>query len=121
MSLSPIAWPIYTREKFLDQVDDDEALMARLIALFQSNTPRLLDDLRDAIARRHAEDLARVAHALLSSLGAIGAERAYRLVLRLEELGRGGDFTGVEETLAETEAAMAAVFAAIQELSCARA
>jgi HPt (histidine-containing phosphotransfer) domain-containing protein len=72
-----------------------------MIALFDQNTPQLMNDIRDSIARRSAADLGRAAHALLSSLGAFGAEKAHRLTLRLEALGRAGDFFGAGATFAE--------------------
>ena len=37
---------IFSREHLLDELDGDEALLQRMIALFHENTPHLLDDIR---------------------------------------------------------------------------
>nr|MDQ3621219.1 response regulator [Verrucomicrobiota bacterium] len=79
------ALPIFTREKLLDQLEGDEALLEEIIALFEENTPRLLVEIRDSIAARDSGELTRSAHALLSSLCVFGATEAHRLALLLEE------------------------------------
>ena len=83
---------VFSREEFLAQLDGDEELMQQMIALFQENTPRLLDDIGDAIARRSPGDVARSTHALLSSLGVVGAAAARRLTLEVAAHGERGDY-----------------------------
>ena len=77
--------------------------MRRTIALFHETTPQLLDDVRGAIARRSAADLARSAHALLNSLGAFGADEARRLALQLEAQAHHEDYENAHRTLAALE------------------
>jgi CheY-like chemotaxis protein len=115
--LSARALPTFSREKLLDQLDGDEALMERMIDLFHENTPRLLDDIRGSIARRGSADLARSAHALLSSLGAFGATRAHQLTHDLEAFGMQGDVTGAGATFADLELETAVVAAALNKLT----
>ena len=112
---SAAALPVFSREKLLDEFDGDEDLMRRMIALFHENTPRLLDDIRGAIACRAAPDLARSAHTLLSSLGVFGAHEARQLTLQLETQAELQDyenslqtFTALERGTAEIHAALAA-------------
>ena len=69
----------FSKARLLEILDGDEEVLQQLVTLFQENTPGLMEEVRDAVARRHAEDLARTAHALLSSLGALGAEEARQL------------------------------------------
>ena len=114
----PQALSIFTREQLLDQFDDDEALLQRMIALFESNTPRLVEDIRGSIARRSADELARAAHALISSVGVFGAREAHRLTLELEELGRRAEFTGVDAIFAQLEAETGCVRAALEAIAC---
>ena len=76
---SPDALLILTHKRLLEQLDGDETLMQRMIELFQTNTPELLENIRASIAMKSAEGLARSAHALLSSLGAFGAADAHEL------------------------------------------
>ena len=113
------ALSIYSREKLLDDFDGDEQLLQRMIQLFHENTPRLLDDIRDALTRRRASELSHAAHALLSSLGVFGAKRAHQLTLLLEtptadESYEHHDrtFEALQREVAEIYPALAAVAAA---------
>jgi PAS domain S-box-containing protein len=109
----PKALPIFSREKLLDELDGDEILMRRLISLFQTNTPRLLDDIRGSIARRASGDLARSAHALRSSLGIFGAHEAHRLTLQLETQGRQDNYEETDRIFAALERGTAEIQAAL--------
>ena len=91
---------IFSREMLLDQVDGDEIVMRRMIGIFAEDTPRLLDDIRAAIARRGPDELSRAAHALLSSLGAVGAEHAHHLTQELETHAHDQDYEQIHRTFA---------------------
>src|SRR5205814_7699203 len=86
------------RRKLLESVGGDKALLEQLTAISHDNTPRLLDEIRGAIARRSANELARSAHALLSSLGAFGAQDALRLGRELEEMGNDNSLDQAQST-----------------------
>ncbi|MEA3207372.1 MAG: hypothetical protein QOE70_429 [Chthoniobacter sp.] len=107
------ALPVFSRQKLLDQVDGDEPLLGRMIALFHENTPRLLDDIRGSITRRDSGDLARSAHALLSSLGAFGADGAHQLTQELETQARGANLENTARTFAALERETAEIHAAL--------
>ena len=85
---------IFGRERLLENLDGDETLLGKMVALFHHNTPTLLGKIREAIAGENAGDLARHTHALLSSLGAFGALEAHRCTREIGELGGCGDFSG---------------------------
>ena len=104
---------VFSREKLLDQFDGDEALMNQLIALFQQNTPHLLDKIRDSIVRRDAGDLARSAHALISSLGEFGALGASHLTRQLESQAREANYQNSAETFAALERETAEIHLAL--------
>jgi signal transduction histidine kinase/DNA-binding response OmpR family regulator/HPt (histidine-containing phosphotransfer) domain-containing protein len=112
-----LSLPIFTRAKMLDQLNGDEALLQRLIALFHENTPRLLDDIRGSIARREAAGLARSAHALLSSLGAFGAGRAQRLTRELKDTREEKTLREMEGAFPEIERGVDQVFSALEGLA----
>jgi signal transduction histidine kinase/CheY-like chemotaxis protein/HPt (histidine-containing phosphotransfer) domain-containing protein len=107
------ALPVFSREKLLYQLDGDEVLMHRMIALFHENTPGLLDDIRSSVARRGAGDLARSAHALLSSLGAFGAKDAHHLTLQLETQAHDGNYEHTDRTFAALERETAEIHATL--------
>ena len=88
----------FTREELLEQFDGDTELLQRVITLFQENTPRLLEDVHRAVAGDDPGNLARGAHALLSSLGAVGANRARGLALQLETQGNAEKLADSERT-----------------------
>ena len=108
---------VFARETLLEQLDGDEDLLQNLIALFNQDTPIILDSIRDAIAHRDSVGLERAAHKLLSSLGAVGAEAARVLALRLEEQGRLGNFEELEERFANLEREIDKVYDALGEFS----
>jgi PAS domain S-box-containing protein len=119
VEISVEALPIFSREELLHRLDGDEPLMRQLIAIFQENTPRLLDDIRVSVARPVGNDVARSAHALLSSLGAFGAVEAHRLARQLETQALGGSVEESANTFAALERETKQVFAAIEELTLA--
>jgi PAS domain S-box-containing protein len=110
-----------SREELLEQCDGDDELMGRLIALFHENTPRLLDDIRASIARRGSSDLARSAHALLSSLGPFGANAARELTQQLEAQANHEDYEDTERTFAALERGTAEIHTALAAFTAARA
>jgi two-component system sensor histidine kinase/response regulator len=118
---SPKELPIFSREKLLDALDGDEVLMRRMIALFHESTPRLLDEIRGAVARRSPGDLARTAHALLSSLGVFGACNAHHLTLQLEAQALHENYENTDRTFAALERETAEIHAALAVFAPARA
>jgi PAS domain S-box-containing protein len=97
---------IFDRETLLEKLEGDEGLMGRLIGLYDVNTPRLLDEIRTAVARRSGADTAFGTHALRSYLGIFGALDASKLALELEEQGDRNDFEDTGRTFAALERGM---------------
>jgi signal transduction histidine kinase/CheY-like chemotaxis protein/HPt (histidine-containing phosphotransfer) domain-containing protein len=112
---------LYSREELLQQCDGDDKLMGRLIALFHENTPRLLDDIRDSIARRGSSNLGRSAHTLLSSLGAFGANDARRLTEQLLAQAHNEDYENTDGTFAALERRTAEIHLALDAFTAVRA
>lgn len=104
----------FTRASLLAKFDENEELVSHLAGLFMENTPRLMDDLREAIAAGDPPALYRTAHALLSSLGAFGADEAHRIARELEELGRSGSVSGAEKLFAALEGEVATIYRALK-------
>jgi len=105
--------PAFSLQPFLDQVDGDEALTARLIALFKECLPRLLNEIRGSIAGRNAPDLAFSAHSLLSCLGIFGAHAVCDLCRELEAQAHQQDYQHTGRTLAALERGIAEVIAVV--------
>jgi PAS domain S-box-containing protein len=112
---------LFTHQELLAECDDDEELIGRVIALFNENTPQILDAIRESIAQRDGAALARSAHKLLSSIGAFGAKNALALAVRLEECGQYNDFAGAQERLADLEREINQIYATLADFAGAAA
>jgi two-component system, sensor histidine kinase and response regulator len=69
-------------------------ILAQLIELFGQDSPRLMGEVRSAIARGDAKALRLAAHALRGSAGYFGATAACESAARLEDRGRSSDLVG---------------------------
>jgi len=72
----------------VDRVGGDEELLKEIAALFLSDYPRLLAEVRDAFHRKDPERLEKAAHALKGAVSNFGAESATQAALKLEIMGR---------------------------------
>ena len=88
------------RSRALSNLGGDPGLLAKVVAAFREETPRLLDGIRSAIATRDAERLRRLSHTLHGSIRYFDAPRAAAWALRLEEMARAADLSGAEEAAA---------------------
>ncbi|HEX4146059.1 MAG TPA: response regulator [Pirellulales bacterium] len=84
----------------LGQVENDWDLLGELIALFLDSSPRLLAEAEAGLARHDAQTLERAAHALKGAMQNIGAVPAVQAAIDLEEIGRNGDLSHAQESLA---------------------
>jgi two-component system, sensor histidine kinase and response regulator len=87
----------------LAQVDGDRELLRKLFDLFTTQAQKLLPQIRSAGERGDARALERLAHKLKGSVSSFGVVRASEAAARLEILGQSGEFTQVEEALAQLE------------------
>jgi CheY-like chemotaxis protein/HPt (histidine-containing phosphotransfer) domain-containing protein len=88
----------------LEQVEGDRKLLREMIDLFSKQARQVLLEIRDAGQRGDGRGLERAAHRLKGSIGHFGDHRASHAALRLEIMGRDGDFALAEEACAELEA-----------------
>ena len=72
-------------------------LLSELIEIFFVDKEKMMADLRDGLSRSDPVAVSCVAHMLKGALGTLGAEAASRAVLRLENIGRGGELGQAEE------------------------
>jgi len=69
-------------------VGNNRQLLRKLVDKFFLEYPRLLEDVRTAVAARDASLLRRAAHTLKGSVGIFGAHEAVDRALRLEMIGK---------------------------------
>jgi CheY-like chemotaxis protein/HPt (histidine-containing phosphotransfer) domain-containing protein len=96
-----ITWP-----RALSAVDGDPGLLADLAQAFLEESRRLVGDLDDALARSDAALLRRAAHTIKGGLRTFGADAAYDLACRLEQLGAAGETQAAAAPLSEFRGAL---------------
>ena len=99
------------------QAPGRDNVLARIIALYLDEAPRLLDALRVAVEREDGAALTRTAHALKSISGHLGAERVSLLCRQLETVGRGDSVADAETLFRALQAEYATAAAALEELA----
>lgn len=89
---------------------------SQLSTLYQTDSPKRIAILREAMAASDRAQLVKVAHAFSGSCASIGATRLSALCKQLELLARGDASDGLEEKLAAIEAEYRRVSAKLQSM-----
>jgi len=105
----PTEHPNLDREVALARVGGDADLLKEIATLFLEDYPKVLDDLRSAVARGDARSLERTAHGLKGSVSTFGARAVMDAARTLETLGRAQKFEEVSQVLVSLELALAAL------------
>jgi len=114
---TPVSKAVFDREGMLEQLEGDEELFQKLIALFTENTPKILDEIRGSIADRNSRGLATAGHKLVGSLGAFRAGHTRDLAMHLEEQAGLGDFGEAQEIFTNLEREIDKIYDALGEFS----
>jgi CheY-like chemotaxis protein len=91
-------------------------LLREVIDVFLVDSPLLMTAIQQARAGREGEALASSAHALKGSVGLFVQRGAYETARRLEQAGRSGDLTGVDEACAVLEDEISGLRTALGDL-----
>jgi HPt (histidine-containing phosphotransfer) domain-containing protein len=81
----------------LERLNGDRGLLAELVAIFKTESERVLQEIRYLILTNDAPDLERVAHRFRGSVMAFGAAPAARAAREVESLARSGSLTDAEK------------------------
>jgi signal transduction histidine kinase/DNA-binding response OmpR family regulator/HPt (histidine-containing phosphotransfer) domain-containing protein len=79
------------------------ALVARVISLFLTDAPALLQELAQALARQDPRAAERAAHTLKSSSAAVGAAALRQQAARAEDLARAGELVTLQAELPQMQ------------------
>jgi PAS domain S-box-containing protein len=82
--------PAFDTKDVLARVEGDRALLAELVDIFREESPRLLSEIRQAMAAHDMKGVERTAHTLRGSVGSFGARAAAQAAHMLEITGRDG-------------------------------
>jgi HPt (histidine-containing phosphotransfer) domain-containing protein len=80
----------------LDRLNGDRELLADLVAIFKTESERVLQEIRQLVLTSDAPHLEHVAHRLRGSVMAFGAAPAARAAREVETLARSGALTDAE-------------------------
>ncbi|QJW94947.1 response regulator [Frigoriglobus tundricola] len=105
------AAPSFDRAAALAQLGGDEELFAEVAGLFRTDGPRLLVEIRAAVASGAAATLALSAHGLKGAAGYVGGTGAAAAAHRLEQIGAAGDLAAAPAALAALEREMTRLIA----------
>jgi HPt (histidine-containing phosphotransfer) domain-containing protein len=89
--------PIIDRAAVLDRVGDDEELLREITAIFLTEYPSQIAEIRSAIGNQDAKRLERTAHSLKGSVSNFGAQAATSAAYRLEKIGRAQEMAQAPE------------------------
>ncbi|MGA2696784.1 MAG: response regulator, partial [Terriglobales bacterium] len=93
--------PPWNRAEAIERLGGDEDLFQELCQIFLEESPRLLRELKDALAAGNAEDAMRAAHSLKGETGYLSAPEAMSAARELEELARSNSLAGPDKDRAE--------------------
>jgi signal transduction histidine kinase/HPt (histidine-containing phosphotransfer) domain-containing protein len=89
----------------LKTLDGDAKLLTDIVRIFLVESPRLMEEIENALARSDGPLLRRAAHTIKGGLRMFGAKDAYELACQLEGLGKAGEFAAAREPLASFQRA----------------
>ena len=105
--------PALDRAAALDRLDGDEELWAEVAAMFREDAPRLLGEVRAAVAAGDAGAVQRSAHGLKGAAGYVGAGPAAAAAHHLEQLGASGNLSQAGVALRHLEREVSRLLAAL--------
>jgi CheY-like chemotaxis protein len=100
MNTSENSW---NKDKMLEKLDGDEALLAQVIKMFLAGAPAHLAELRQAIVAGNAKGIQTTAHSLKGELGYLGVAEISQKARMLEEMGRSEDLQGAKNLFQQFE------------------
>lgn len=116
-SAGTAAMAALNREKILEQVGDDEELLAEIARIFLDEYPHAMARLKAAVAARDAKSIMEEAHSLKGSVANFAFEPAIESAKAIEFMGREGSLADVDQALGQFESLMNRLLPAIAALS----
>ena len=84
---------------FLDRVQDDKDLMLELFDIFMEDYQQKRQELKEAVVKKDYEQIKSLAHSLKGASGNISAKAMRATFVRLEEIGKNNNLTGMDQLL----------------------
>lgn len=104
----------WSADRIIERLGADEALARELAALFVTECPRMMTEVRTSVASGAAEEIRRSAHALKGSVANFTDGAPTQAALALETMARANDVAGTPAALQDLERAMEAFLAQLE-------
>ena len=111
----PSADVFWNKGESLARLGGDEKLLRELCEIFMDECPRLLQEMRQAIATADPERVRRAAHSLKGELGCLSANTAAQASSELEDMGHEENMARVPAGFVLLERELADVCLAIKD------
>jgi PAS domain S-box-containing protein len=89
----------FDKQTLIDAFDHDWGFFKEVVDLFVSDYPRMMVDIRQAFKTGDTDALIRTAHSLKGMLSLFNAQAAAQKTLKLQELGKRGEFSEIENEI----------------------
>ena len=94
---------VFDENALMNYVGKDVELLGEVVEIFLAECPGYLSRLRKAVTDRDPKAIEFAAHALVGSTANLFARQAVQVASKLEDMGREGNLTGVEEAYSALE------------------
>jgi CheY-like chemotaxis protein len=111
---------VFDKAAALTRVGQDEDLLRELAVVFLDESPKLMDQIRTAIANENLPALRMTAHGLKGSVDNFSAARAFDAALKLELMAQERDLSGAGAALRLLEQEVARLREALLEFTAAK-
>jgi two-component system, sensor histidine kinase and response regulator len=108
---------LWGKTEALARLGGDEELLRELCQIFLTESPKHLQELRQAIAQADPEAVRRAAHSLKGELGYLGAGAAEQASRVLEGMGHDKNLSQATEVFASLEREMAGLHFALKDFA----
>jgi HPt (histidine-containing phosphotransfer) domain-containing protein len=100
----------------IDAFDHDWGFFKEVVDLFVSDYPRMMVDIRQAFKTGDTDALIRTAHSLKGMLSLFNAQAAAQKTIKLQELGKQGEFSKIENEIEALSGELSMLKSTLQEL-----
>jgi CheY-like chemotaxis protein len=106
----------FDKQTLIDAFDHDWGFFKEVVDLFVSDYPRMMVDIRQAFKTGDTDALIRTAHSLKGMLSLFNAQAAAQKTIKLQELGKQGEFSKIENEIEALSGELSMLKSTLQEL-----
>jgi two-component system sensor histidine kinase/response regulator len=111
----PATASLWDKAAALDRLEGDEELLQDICRIFLEESPKLMTELRQAVAAEDPEAVSRAAHSLKGESAYLGAANVSQMAKQLETMGRNRDLSQAPIILEGLQREMASLSSAVQQ------